>query len=89
MKCLLNISRQKQIILRRHFPGLFPLPKKVLLAFGCLFLVMAIQNQFDIEIDKLTRSIENAVSGDVFKTNLVAVATKDIKSLTTSDWLFN
>ena len=44
---------------------------------------------FDIEIDKLTRSIENAVSGDSFKTIIHELSAKDIKALKKSDWLFD
>ncbi len=44
---------------------------------------------FDIEIDKLTRSIENAVSGDKFKTIVLKLTPKDIKGLTKTDWIFD
>lgn len=44
---------------------------------------------FNIEIDKLTRSIENAISGDSFKTSVLELTAKDVKSLKQSDWLFN
>ncbi len=44
---------------------------------------------FSIEIDKLTRSIENAITGDSFKTNVLELNTKDIKSLKKLDWLFD
>jgi len=47
------------------------------------------QKQFDIEIDKLTRSIENSITGDSFKTQILEVTSKDIKSLKKSDWLFD
>ena len=36
---------------------------------------------FDIEIDKLTRSIENAVSGDCFKTEVLELTLDDIRKL--------
>jgi len=42
-----------------------------------------------IEIDKLTRSIENAITGDNFKTIVVELTLKEIKSIKKSDWLFN
>src|ERR1700679_3654978 len=45
--------------------------------------------QFNIEIDKLTRSIENAISGDSFKTEVLTVTPKDIKSLKAKEWLFD
>jgi hypothetical protein len=49
-----------------------------------------LKNQpFDIEIDKLTRSIENAISGDSFKTLVLELTAKDIKSLKQSDWVFD
>ena len=44
--------------------------------------------QFDIEIDKLTRSIENAISGDSFKTEMLELALSDIRKLKKADWLF-
>lgn len=43
---------------------------------------------FDIEIDKLTRSIENAVSGDSFKTEVLELTLADIRKLKKVDWLF-
>lgn len=43
----------------------------------------------DIEIDKLTRSIENTISGDQFKTEIVALTTKDLRRLTKTDWVFD
>jgi hypothetical protein len=45
--------------------------------------------QFDIKIDKLTRSIENAFSGDSFKTEILSVELKDIKGIKKTDWLFD
>ncbi len=50
---------------------------------------MAKQKPFYIEIDKLTRSIENAITGDSFKTSLLEFTAKDIKSLNKSDQLFD
>lgn len=44
---------------------------------------------FDIEIDKLTRSIENAVSGDKFKTKVLKLTLKDIKGFIKTDWIFD
>jgi len=43
---------------------------------------------FDIEIDKLTRSIENVISGDSFKTKVIELTLADIKKLKKEDWLF-
>ena len=39
---------------------------------------MAFHQPFDLEIDKLTRSIENAISGDSFKTEILEIAATDI-----------
>lgn len=50
---------------------------------------MAKRIPFDIEIDKLTRSIENAVSGDSFKTEILELASADIKKLKKEEWLFD
>lgn len=44
---------------------------------------------FDIEIDKLTRSIENAITGDNFKTEVLEVTRADIRKFKKSDWLFD
>jgi hypothetical protein len=43
----------------------------------------------DIEIDKLTNSIENTVSGDVFDTEIFLLLPKDIKLIKKVDWQFN
>jgi hypothetical protein len=43
----------------------------------------------DIEIDKLTNSIENAVSGDIFDTEVYKMFAKDSNSISKTDWLFN
>lgn len=50
---------------------------------------MAKHKPFDIEIDKLTRSIENSITGDSFKTQVLELTSKDIKSLKKPDWLFD
>jgi hypothetical protein len=50
---------------------------------------MAINKQLDIIIDKLTRSIENAISGDSFKTEVLIVTSKDAKAIKKNDWLFD
>lgn len=42
----------------------------------------------DIEIDKLTNSIENAVSGDVFDTDIFQLFAKAGKQINKADWLF-
>ena len=43
----------------------------------------------DIEIDKLTNSIENTVSGDVFDTEIFQLLPKNIKLIKKLDWQFN
>jgi hypothetical protein len=43
--------------------------------------------QLDFEIDKLTNSIENAISGEVFDTLLVQIS--DTKIVKKTEWLFN
>jgi hypothetical protein len=50
---------------------------------------MTAHQSFDIEIDKLTRSIENAVSGDSFKTEVLELTLADIRKLKRTDWLFD
>jgi hypothetical protein len=42
----------------------------------------------DIEIDKLTNSIENAVSGDIFDTEVFQLFVKDSKQIIERDWQF-
>jgi hypothetical protein len=44
----------------------------------------------DIEIDKLTNSIENTISGDSFPTEIFKIDNSDLKIITkTNGWLFN
>lgn len=44
----------------------------------------------DIEIDKLTRSIENRITGDSFPTNITLISTKDWKNITKKNgWVFD
>lgn len=50
---------------------------------------MATPPPFDIEIDKLTRSIENAISGDSFKTQILELTDDDLKRIKKSQWLFD
>lgn len=47
------------------------------------------QQQFEIEIDGLTHSIENAISGDHFKTEVLELTTNDIRRFKKKDWLFD
>jgi hypothetical protein len=50
---------------------------------------MANPRTVDIEIDKLTRSIENAISGDSFKTEILELTSDDLKWVKKSEWLFS
>ena len=50
---------------------------------------MAVNKQIEIIIDKLTRSIENAISGDSFKTEVHLMTPKDFKGIKKGDWLFD
>jgi hypothetical protein len=44
----------------------------------------------DIEIDKLTNSIENVITGDCFQTDVLLIDNSDLKLITKkSGWLFN
>jgi len=43
----------------------------------------------NIEIDKLTNSIENVVSGDIFDTGVIQLFWKDNKEIKKSEWLFD
>ena len=44
----------------------------------------------DIEIDKLTNSIENVITGDSFQTDVSLIDKDDLKSITKKNgWLFN
>jgi len=46
--------------------------------------------ELDFEIDKLTNSIENVVTGDSFQTEVSVVSVADLKSVTKKNqWLFN
>ena len=42
-----------------------------------------------IEIDKLTNSIENVVSGDIFDTDVIQLFSKDTRQINKTDWQFN
>ena len=43
----------------------------------------------DFIIDKLTNSIENTLTGEVFVTEIVRLASKDAKQIKEIDWQFN
>ena len=48
-----------------------------------------IQNLIDIEIDKLTNSIENSFTGEVFDTEIIQLTTRDLKHINKADWQFD
>lgn len=54
---------------------------KITQMFFNYFARMERNQRFDLEIDKLTRSIENAVSGDSFKTEVIVLTPADIRKL--------
>jgi hypothetical protein len=44
----------------------------------------------DFEVDKLTNSIENAVSGDSFATDITIISISDLKTVTKKNgWQFD
>jgi ribonucleotide monophosphatase NagD (HAD superfamily) len=44
----------------------------------------------DIEIDKLTNSLENIITGDSFPTDIVLANSNDLKTITKNEgWLFD
>ena len=43
----------------------------------------------DIEIDGLTNSIRNAISGDTFDTEIYPLTTKQLSEIKKEDWLFD
>ena len=45
--------------------------------------------RLDFEVDKLTNSIENILTGEVFETEIVRLTSDDILSLTENEWLFD
>lgn len=45
--------------------------------------------ELDFEIDKLTNSIENLATGEVFDTEIVKLSSIDIKQIKKADWQFN
>ena len=47
-------------------------------------------NYLDFEVDKLTRSIENVVTGDSFPTEILHLTKSDLKSMTKKNgWKFD
>jgi len=49
----------------------------------------AVRILVDVEIDKLTNSIENTVSGDIFDTAIFELGPKDGAKIRVTDWLFD
>ena len=47
------------------------------------------QRVFDFEIDKLTNSIENTSTGEVFSTEITRLILKDIRQIKKVDWQFD
>jgi hypothetical protein len=48
------------------------------------------KTELDFEVDKLTNSIENVISGDSFSTEVSVVAVSDLKNLTKrNSWIFD
>ncbi len=43
----------------------------------------------DFVIDKLTNSIENVLTSEVFDTEIVRLTDKELKLIVTKDWQFN
>lgn len=43
----------------------------------------------EFEVDKLTNSIENAISGEVFNTLIKELAPSEFKLIKRNDWVFN
>jgi len=48
-----------------------------------------VQKWINIEIDKLTHSIENRVTGDKFNTQVLPITANDFKHLKKTDWNFD
>jgi hypothetical protein len=47
------------------------------------------KRHFDFEIDKLTNSIENSATGEVFDTEVVRINESNLKSIKKSEWQFD
>jgi hypothetical protein len=48
-----------------------------------------IKQEVSIEIDKLTNSIENVITGEVFDTGLSRITEANKREIKKKDWLFN
>lgn len=47
------------------------------------------KNIIDVEIDCLTNSIRNSISGDIFDTEIILITPKLIKEIKKEDWQFD
>ena len=45
--------------------------------------------ELDFEIDKLTNSIENSLTGEIFDTEVTRMLQKEIRQIKKSDWVFD
>lgn len=45
--------------------------------------------ELEFEIDKLTNSIENAITGEIFDTKITRLKASDSKHIKSSEWLFD
>jgi len=48
-----------------------------------------IETALEFEVDKLTNSIENALTGEVFDTEITRLSIKDNRKIKKADWLFD
>jgi hypothetical protein len=48
-----------------------------------------LSRHFDLEIDKLTNSVENSITGEVFDTAMTRLTKSDLKVIKKSDWVFD
>jgi len=46
-------------------------------------------NRIDVEIDGLTNSIRNAISGDIFDTEIIILTTKSLNEIKKENWQFD
>ena len=44
-------------------------------------------SEIDIEIDELTNSIKNIISGDSFSTDIIRITNVDLKTITKKKWM--
>jgi hypothetical protein len=46
-------------------------------------------NHIDVNIDKLTRSIENSLTGEIFETDISIITLDSIKQIKKTNWIFD